>query len=45
MENERLFGIPIENGLLKVGSEILPPEKVYRKIQPLTVEIKDGLDE
>jgi len=44
-ENERLFGISIEHGLLNVGSEILPPDRVYRKVQPLRVEIKDGLDE
>ena len=32
-ENEQIFGIPLAR-LLKVGNESLPPEKVYRKIQP-----------
>ncbi|MFC1912191.1 glutamate synthase [Chloroflexota bacterium] len=32
-ENEQLFGIPLAR-LLEVGNEVLPPEKVYRKIQP-----------
>lgn len=44
-ENERLFGIRVEEDLLGVGSERLPPERVYRKVQPICVEIKDGLDE
>jgi glutamate synthase domain-containing protein 1/glutamate synthase domain-containing protein 3 len=44
-ENERLFGISIEEDLLKVGSEIWPPEKVYRKVQPAGKEIDTGLEE
>jgi nitrogen fixation protein len=43
--NEQLFGIPVEDGLLKVGQELLPPEKVYRKVQPVTAELEDGLEE
>jgi glutamate synthase domain-containing protein 3 len=35
-ENERLFGIKVEN-LLTVGAQRLPPEKVYRKIVPSAV--------
>jgi hypothetical protein len=30
-ENERLFGIRVE-ALLTVGGDVMPPEKVYRKI-------------
>ncbi len=44
-ENERLFGISIEEDLLKVGSEFWPPEKVYRKVQPMGNRIEPGLDE
>jgi glutamate synthase domain-containing protein 1/glutamate synthase domain-containing protein 3 len=44
-ENERLFGISIEQDLLKVGSEDWPPEKVYRKVRPAGEEIETGLEE
>jgi len=44
-ENERLFGISIEKDLLMVGSEVRPPEKVYRKVQPTGEEIETGLEE
>jgi hypothetical protein len=44
-ENERLFGISVEKDLLRVGGETLPPEKVYRKVQPVSVEVQDGLEE
>jgi len=44
-ENERLFGISIEEDLLRVGSEVWPPEKVYRKVQPTGEEIETGLEE
>ena len=43
-ENERLFGISIEEDLLKVGSEDWPPEKVYRKVQPAGEELETGLE-
>ncbi len=33
-ENERLFGISVEEDLLRVGRERLSPEKVYRKVRP-----------
>lgn len=32
-ENERLFGIPVEDFLLKVDGARKPPEEVYRKIE------------
>ena len=32
-ENERLFDIPVD-GLLSVNGQKLPPDQVYRKIQP-----------
>jgi glutamate synthase domain-containing protein 3 len=44
-ENERLFGISIEEDLLAVGSEVWPPEQVYRKVQPSGEEIETGLEE
>jgi hypothetical protein len=44
-ENERLFGIMIEEDLLTVGSEVWPPEHVYRKVQPSGEEIETGLEE
>jgi glutamate synthase domain-containing protein 1/glutamate synthase domain-containing protein 3 len=34
-ENERLFGIPVEDFLLKVDGVSKPPEEVYRKIEPV----------
>jgi glutamate synthase domain-containing protein 3 len=46
-ENERLFGISIEDDLLKVGGERKDPIEVYRKVQPKRVETiaEDGLEE
>jgi glutamate synthase domain-containing protein 3 len=44
-ENERLFGISIEEDLLTVGQEAWPPEQVYRKVQPSGEEIETGLEE
>ncbi len=44
-ENERLFGISIEEDLLRVGSERWPPEKVYRKVRPVGNQIEAGLEE
>jgi glutamate synthase domain-containing protein 3 len=44
-ENERLFGISIEEDLLTVGSKVWPPEKVYRKVQPTGEGIETGLEE
>jgi len=32
-ENERLFGIPVEDFLLKVDGVSKPPEEIYRKIE------------
>jgi glutamate synthase domain-containing protein 3 len=34
-ENERLFGVSIERDLLTVAGEVLPPGKVYRKVEPV----------
>ncbi len=34
-ENERLFGISIENDLLHVDGEYMSPLKVYRKVRPM----------
>ncbi|MCX8103322.1 MAG: glutamate synthase [Candidatus Bipolaricaulota bacterium] len=37
-ENERLFGITVED-LLTVGGERLPPERVYRKVRPVKTSV------
>jgi len=34
-ENQKLFGISIENDLLKVNGQKLSYEKVYRKVRPI----------
>ena len=46
-ENERLFGISIEQDLLTVEGEVRDPLAVYRKVRPRqAVEVKkDGLEE
>ncbi len=44
-ENERLFGISVERHLLTVGSTQRSPEKVYRKVRPVSVEMSNGLEE
>ncbi|MFO7600556.1 MAG: glutamate synthase [Candidatus Desulfacyla sp.] len=46
-ENERLFGISIEQDLLSVEGEVRDPLAVYRTVRPRqTVEVKkDGLEE
>ena len=46
-ENERLFGISIEDDLLKVEGEQKNPLEVYRKVRPKQVAYveKDGLEE
>ncbi len=46
-ENERLFGISIEQNLLTVEGEVRDPLAVYRKVRPRrAVEVKkDGLEE
>ncbi|MEW6442828.1 MAG: glutamate synthase [bacterium] len=43
--NERLFGISVNDCLLRVDGEVRGPESVYRKVQPLSVEYRDGLEE
>jgi hypothetical protein len=35
-ENERLFGIPLAR-LLEVNGQVVPPERVYRKIRPRAI--------
>jgi len=46
-ENESLFGISVENDLLKVDDEIRSPLEVYRKVRPARAyEVnRDGLEE
>jgi len=46
-ENERLFGISMEDSLMKVEGQRLNPLEVYRKVQPAGKEDieSDGLEE
>jgi glutamate synthase domain-containing protein 1/glutamate synthase domain-containing protein 3 len=46
-ENERLFGISIEDGLLRVDGAKRSPLDVYRKVKPKSTKdlSKDGLEE
>jgi glutamate synthase domain-containing protein 3 len=37
-ENERLFGISIDNDLLNIRGKVLQPSRVYRKIEPTPLE-------
>jgi len=46
-ENEKLFGIRVEEDLLKVGGKAMSPFEVYRKVRPKSAPDlnKDGLQE
>jgi glutamate synthase domain-containing protein 1/glutamate synthase domain-containing protein 3 len=44
-ENERLFGISIDDHLLTVDGHKLTPEQVYRTVQPLKKTILTGSEE
>jgi glutamate synthase domain-containing protein 3 len=45
-ENERLFGISIQEDLLKVNGKPMDPLEVYRKVRPKqSTGIEDGLEE
>jgi hypothetical protein len=44
-ENERLFGISINDHLLTVDGHKLAPEQVYRTVQPLKKILHTGSDE
>jgi glutamate synthase domain-containing protein 1/glutamate synthase domain-containing protein 3 len=46
-ENERIFGISIEEHLLQVDGERRPPAEVYRTIRPKKTQaiVRDGLEE
>jgi glutamate synthase domain-containing protein 1/glutamate synthase domain-containing protein 3 len=37
-ENEKLFGISVEKNLLTVDGNLLGPEQVYRKIEPVSLQ-------
>ncbi len=37
-ENEKLFGISVEDDLLSVQGMILDPSDVYRKIEPILLQ-------
>ena len=44
-ENERLFGISIENDLLSVEGEQRSPEQVYRKVQAVKLAVLAKADD
>ena len=44
-ENERLFGIAIQEHLLTVSGEVKSPAQVYRTVQPLKRTVLTGSDE
>lgn len=44
-ENERLFGIRVEQDLLTVDGELRPPDAVYRKIQPVKLAVLSKIEE
>ena len=44
-ENERLFGIAIQEHLLTVAGEVKSPAEVYRTVQPLKRTVLTGSDE
>jgi len=46
-ENERLFGVSVEDDLLKVEGKRAGPLEVYRKVRPGAPKdlAKDGLEE
>ena len=44
-ENERLFGIAIEEDLLTVAGEVKSPAQVYRTVQPLKRTVLTGSEE
>jgi glutamate synthase domain-containing protein 3 len=43
-ENERLFGISVENDLLTVGGRLRSYEQVYRKLQAITLDVLRRID-
>ena len=43
-ENERLFGISVENDLLTVGGRLRIYEQVYRKVQAITLDVLRRID-
>ena len=43
-ENERLFGVPVENDLLMVRGKPRGYEQVYRKVQAVTLDVLRRLD-
>jgi glutamate synthase domain-containing protein 1/glutamate synthase domain-containing protein 3 len=43
-ENERLFGISVENDLLAIGGKTCGYEQVYRKVQAITLDVLRRID-
>ena len=43
-ENERLFGVSVENGLLTVRGKSRGYEQVYRKVQAVTLDVLKRID-
>jgi len=44
-ENQRLFDIAIDHDLLTVDGRQLPPDQVYRKIQPLKLSVLTAVED
>ena len=44
-ENERLFGISIENDLLVIDGEKKPPQEVYRKVRAIKLAVLTEVEE
>ncbi|MBN1455259.1 MAG: glutamate synthase [Methanomicrobia archaeon] len=42
-ENERLFGISVDDELLRVNGARKQPQEVYRKVQPITSTFSNGM--
>jgi glutamate synthase domain-containing protein 3 len=44
-ENERLFGISIEEHLLNAGGRCRPPEDIYRKVRPVKLAVLTEIED
>ena len=44
-ENERLFGISIDEDLLTVEGRLQTPDQVYRKVQPVKLSVLTKIED
>jgi hypothetical protein len=44
-ENERLFGISIENDLLTIEGRLRAPDQVYRKVQAVKLAVLTQIED